>query len=205
MTDSGGETRYNMINHNLLRVRRTGTPFSKNINGTDVIPSLDQLRTTLWTSAPEIVSLHMDAELEADEMSEDEEEEENTAKQIREILDAARLLSPEEERKVLVEEIFDRDRQFTYESINEDRKAAGRPPWYILTREEVELVGFVLPYSLITHPNHKFIKETIKREGQRINDLKATGITVTPWSAWKRHRQNGRDISASISEKLIDI
>jgi hypothetical protein len=194
-----------MINKHLLRLRRTGTPFSKDVTGTDLVVSLEELRATLRPSLPErIVSVRIDSESEGDETSDDDEQVEKF-KETCKMLDAARLLPPEEERKVLIGEIFERGRQSAYELINENREAIGQQPWYILTREEVKLVGFVLPYSLVTHPNHEFIKEAIKTEGHRVKELKADGMAATPWSTWNDYPQNRSDMSGSVSEKMRDV
>ena len=64
---------------------------------------------------------------------------------------------------------------------------------------------FVVPYSLVTYPDHKFIKKSIEATGQRIKEFKATGIVVKPWPNWNKDPQNGRDSDGGASEKLVNI
>jgi hypothetical protein len=91
----------------------------------------------------------------------------------------------EEEREEVLANHLEVIRLQSYEEMNEHRERRGLQPWYILTKEELDLVGLCLPYDLAINPRHRYVKEKIKREGQRIKELRAKGIAVTPWSTWK--------------------
>ena len=202
-----GETWYENINQHLLRIQRTGTPTAQDVEGTDVVVSLEELRETLLPQReccliPSVAEEFENVEkYDNDDDDEDEQEQEakKEAKRLQDtykFLDAARLLSPKEERRVLIKEIFEQERRYAYELVNESRQSAGEQPWYILTPEEVDLVGFVLPYDLVKHPDPKFIQRAIKAEGQRIKDLLEAGQAATRWSTWnENHQERGELIS----------
>jgi len=147
--------------------------------------SLEELRETLLPpgSSPGVVY-----RVDPDDCSLIRVEQDEGFKEIEKFLAAARLLSPEEERKALLKEIFERARRHDYEEENELEEAAGRPLWYVMTPEEIELVGLELPYSLVTHPDPEFIRDSIKEEGDRLKGLRAAGIKATPWTNWNKSK-----------------
>ena len=203
--DRFGKYSYKTLNDNLARVRRTGSAFTKDLKGGDFFLSLEELREALRIS--ETPYRRFLSSSEADNMSDDEEEmKEEEAKRTEEtlqILERAGLLTPEDERRVLKEEIFHRFRRSIYDCENEFREADGKQPWYIMEREEIDLVGFVLPYNLVTHPDHTFIKAAIEKEGRRIQEFKAAGKNVKVWSQWdfKAHLAGGS--TGSVVERLV--
>jgi len=174
MSDEGAHW-YMRLNQRLLRIQRIGSPF-----GNVSFCSLEELRQTLLPpgSSPRVV-YHVDP----DDCSLIRVEEDEGFKEI-EFLAAARLLSPEEERKALLKEIFERARRHDYEEENELEEAAGRPLWYVMTPEEIELVGF----DLVTHPDPEFIRDSIKEEGDRLKGLRAAGMKATPWTTWNKSK-----------------
>src|SRR5271156_1526888 len=173
--DDFGLYAYNTLNNNLARVRRSGSAFAKDLKGGDFYPSLEELREALRQSeTPYPKSLQSETENMSDDEEEREEEEAKRAEETLKILEGAGILGPEDERHVLIEAIFHRFRRTMYECENEFRELRGNQPWYIMTQEEVGLVGFVLPYNLLTHPDHKFIKAAIEKEGSRIRECIAT-------------------------------
>ena len=168
--------------------------------------SLEELRETLRVS--ETPFRKSASSSEADNISDGEEEmreeEAKRAEETLQILERARSLPPEQERHVLKEEIFHRFRRSMYDCENEFREAEGKQPWYIMAQEEVDIVGFVLPYNLVTHPDHKFVKAAIEKEGRRIRESNAAGMKVKVWSEWdfKAHLDGGSS-TGSVVEKLV--
>jgi len=201
MGDVAGRYQYKMINDKLERVLRTGTLFSKDAYGGDLVLSLEQLREVL---CPPLVD--DDSSLEADDIVADDDDQQVKKREEREesckFLDSARALPPVDERRILISEIFHRNRQFLYECQNEDRRFLGKQPWYIMAREEVAKVGFVLPYSLVTHPDHKFIKQVIEMEARRLDECEAAGTQVKAWSGSEKRNRDARGGAGSKSENL---
>jgi len=171
---------YKGVNQRLLRIQRVGSPFV-NVS----FRSLEELRNTLLPpgSNPKVI-YRVETDCSITEVEDDKEFYQTEA-----FLAAARKLPPEEERKVLLKEIFERARRHDYEEENELETDAGRPPWYIMTAEEIEMVGLELPYSLVTHPDREFIQDYIKEEGQRLKSLRAAGLKATPWSTWNKGKR----------------
>jgi len=111
MSDEGAHW-YMHLNQRLLRIQRIGSPF-----GNVSFCSLEGLRETLLPpgSSPRVVY-----RVDPDDCSLIRVVEEDEGfKEIEEFLAAARLLSPEEERKALLKEIFERARRHDYEEENE--------------------------------------------------------------------------------------
>ena len=85
-------------------------------------------------------------------------------------------------------EHFEVARIQAYEEINELHESLGLMPWYILTKEELELVGLCLPYKLSIYSYYSNVKVIIRKEGECIKDLWARGIKAIPWSTWNKGR-----------------
>ena len=75
------------------------------------------------------------------------------------------ILSKEEVLEKKVED-FDFIRRQSYKEINMGHERVRLVPWYIITLKEMKWVGFWIPFKLVIHPNHEYIKEVIQQEGQ---------------------------------------
>jgi hypothetical protein len=151
MSDEEGAHWYMHLNQRLLRIQRIGSHF-----GNVSFCSLEGLRETLLPpgSSPGVVY-----RVDPDDCSLIRVEEDEGFKEIEEFLAAARLLSSEEERKALLK----KSSKGRVDMIMRRKEAAGRPPWYVMTPEEIELVGLELPYSLVTHPDPEFIRILLRK------------------------------------------
>ena len=166
------ENWYETINNGLLRRRRTGSFATKQPNRTDSFIPFDQLPDYEF-DPNEFFGHASPYSLKRD----------NNGKPGERGI-SKRVISDEECEEALAAD-FEVSRVQSYEEINEHRESHGLTPWYILTREELESVGLCLPYSLSINPDHVYVKEKIKQEGQRIKELGARGIKAMPWSTWK--------------------
>lgn len=162
MTDPD-EYLYETINNGLLRTRRTGSFATKKPNKTGSFIPFDQLP---------------DYEFDPDDFfGPNSPYSSNNG-------NPKKLISDEQREEALAAH-FEVLRVQSYEEINENRESHGLTPWYILTKEELESVGLCLPYSLSINPRRAYVKEMIRQEGQRIKELRASGIKATPWVTWK--------------------
>jgi len=100
------------------------------------------------------------------------------------ILPPKKILSDQERDEILAAH-FEVVRVRSYEEVNEHREHGGLEPWYILTKEELDLVGLVIHYSLCINPRREYVREMIRLEGQRLQELREKGAKATPWSTWK--------------------
>ena len=175
---------YNTINNGLLRMRKTGSFSNKRIK---------KEQTGSFVSFDELSDYEFDAEdffgdtspiefLKEDEGGEPQDH--GDTDKIERRPDGTWSLTPEQIDKALAKH-FEAIRVESYEDINEHRERRGLQPWYVLTKEELNLVGLCIPYGLAINPHQLYVKETIREEGQRIKELKAKGIPVKPWATWK--------------------
>jgi len=193
--------RYRLAIRDLVRVRRTGSCIPKDLKGGDVVLPLEQLRNALQPAMDFNRECHPTSSTEREykyeedpmyESDEDDDEETKEAKATWRYLERARrVLPPDEERRFLIEEIFQKYRVRRFQSENDVGKFHGLAPWYIMTQEELDMVGIFLPYDLVSHPDHQFVKEAIESEGRRIKELKAAGLEVQSWSEWKKRKDEG--------------
>lgn len=175
MSDSD-EDLYETINKGLLRRRRTGSSCTKKSNKNGSFVSFDELPDYEFDPDDFLgpdwrIILHY-------EQSPDDAH-------VTDGSDLSHITISEEKREELLSEHFELVRLQSYEEINEYRERRGLQPWYILTKEELDLVGLCIPYSLSIYPYRRYVEARIKREGQYIKEMQAKGIAVKPWSTWK--------------------
>ena len=165
----GFEDWYETINKGLLRTRRTGSFATKKpIKSATFIP-FDQLP---------------DYEFDPDDFFGPNSPYSSKRDKDGKPGKPEKVLSDEEREEALAAN-FEVLRVQSYKEINEHRERQGLTPWYILTKEELESVGLRIPYSLSINPRRENVEETIRKEGQRLKELRAKGMKATPWSTWK--------------------
>jgi len=175
---------YEKINNGLLRIRKTGSFSTKRMKKeqTGSFVSFDELSDYEFDPDDFFGDTSPSEFLNGDE-NEEPQDHEGTDKIMRRP-DGTWSLTTEQIDKVLAKH-FEAIRVESYEDINEHRERRGLQPWYVLTKEELDLVGLCIPYGLVINPHRTHVKETIRQEGQRIKELKAKGIPVMPWATWK--------------------
>ena len=172
---------YETINKGLLRERRTGSFCTKKMNKTGSFVSFDELPD--YEFDPD--DFFGPASLIGSNTDNDGESRERADSKIGSGMSNVNRSLSERERDELLAKHLEVIRVQSYEEINEHRERRRLQPWYILTKEELGLVGLCIPYSLSIHRYRRHVKAMIKQEGQRIKDLQARGIVPKPWSTWK--------------------
>ena len=181
--DDPDEYLYETINIGLLRIRKTGSFSTKKLNKVGPFISFAQLPDYEF-DPDEFFTPESRIEFLLNRDNNGEPEDHANFKNVSRMSNVALSLS-EKECDQLLAEHFEAIRVESYEDINEHRERRRLEPWYILTKEELDLVGLCIPYSLAIHPRRTYVKEMIKQEGQRLKELRARGIAAKPWSEWK--------------------
>ena len=176
---------YEAINKGLLRERRTGSFATKRINKTGSFVPFNELPDYEFQSDDFFGSgTALEIEFLANRENNEELKERADSQTGSQTSKLTRPLSAKEKDDLLAKH-FEIIRVQSYEDINENRERRGLQPWYILTKEELDLVGLCLPYNLAICPYHRYVKERIRQESQRIKELREKGIADMPWSTWK--------------------
>jgi hypothetical protein len=176
---------YETLNKGLLRERRTGSFTTKRINKNGPFVPFNELPDYEFDPDDFFgAGTALEIEFLANRDNNGEPEEHTNPQDGSQTLKLTRPLS-EKEKDELLAKHFEVVRVQVYEDINEHRERRGLQPWYILTKEELDLVGLCLPYSLAIFPSHRHVKRKIEQEGQRIKELREKGVVEKPWSTWK--------------------
>lgn len=175
MSDSD-EDWYDAINEGLLRRRRTGSYCTKKMNKTGPFVSFDELPDDEF-DPDDFLGPDWRIILYYEQTGDDA--------YATNCPDMSHITLSDEKREELLSEHFEVGRVRSYEEINEHRVRRGLQPWYILTKEQIDLVGLCIPYSLSICPYRRYVDARIEKEGQYIKELRAKGITAKPWSTWK--------------------
>ena len=181
--DDPDEYLYETINIGLLRMRKTGSFITKKINKDGPFVSFGQL-PDYELDPEEFFATGSRIEFLLNRDNNGEPGDHANFKNVSRMSNVDLSLS-EVECDELLAKHFEAIRVESYEDINEHRERRRLQPWYILTKEELDLVGLCIPYSLAIHPYCTYVKEMIKQEGQRLKELRARGIAAKPWSEWK--------------------
>jgi len=169
MMSDPDEDWYDVINRGLLNARRTGSYDTKKpVKGHALIP-FDQLP---------------DYEFDPNDYFGPNSPYSSRKDSNGRIIGPEKVLSDQEREELLAAD-FEVARVKSYTAVNERRECENLTPWYILTKEELELVGLWIPYRLSINPIRQCVRATIRREGQRLKELRAKGVKATPWSTWK--------------------
>jgi hypothetical protein len=170
MSDLDDEDLYETVNKGLLRRRRTGSSCTKKLNKNGPFVSFDdyEFDPDDFLGPDWRIKLHYEQSGDDSPTS-----------------DLSHITISDEKREELLSEHFERIRVLIYEEWNGGRERLGLQPWYILTKEELDLVGLCIPYSLSIYPYRSYVRARIKQEGERIKELRAKGIAAKPWSTWK--------------------
>ena len=159
---------YDIVNSGLLRRRKTGSSATKKLIKTGSFVPFDQLP---------------DYEFDPNEFFGPNSPYSSRKDSNGQIIPPKKILSDQERDEILAAH-FEVVRVRSYEEVNEHRERGGLEPWYILTKEELDLVGLVIPYSLCINPWREYVREMIRQEGQRLQELREKGAKATPWSTW---------------------
>jgi len=161
---------YDTINRGLLRRRKTGSSATKKLPNHGPFVPFDQLPDYEF-DPNDFFGPNSPYSSRKDDRS-------------GQIIPPKKILSDQERDQILAAH-FEVVRVQSYEEMNEHRERHGLEPWYILTKEELDSVGLVIPYSLCINPRREYVREMIRQEGQRLHELQEKGVKATPWSTWK--------------------